>query len=122
MAKEHDIVCIVCPIGCHMTVTETDEGGWLVEGNTCKRGEKYGVKELTAPTRVLPTTVRIVGGSLNRLPVKTNDAIPKNLIFDAMDIINKVSVDAPVKVGDVIIKNILDTGIDIVASRSMIKQ
>lgn len=122
MAQEHNIICIVCPIGCHLKVTETDGGGWLVEGNACKRGEVYGVKEMTNPTRVVPTTVKIVGGELNRLPVKTKEAVPKNLIFEVMAEINKVCVYAPVKVGDVIIENVCDTGVDIVASRSMKKQ
>ena len=119
MENVHEIICIVCPIGCHLTVTEMKDNEWLVEGNTCKRGEVYGVKELTAPTRVLPTTVKIRNGKLNRLPVKTKEAIPKELIFDAMKVIDCVSLDAPVKVGDVIIPNLLNTGIDVVASRSM---
>lgn len=122
MHKVHELICIVCPVGCHLTVTETGEGEFSVVGNKCKRGETYGVKELTNPTRVLPTTVKIEGGILKRLPVKTKGAIPKDLIFEAMHVINKVSVKAPIKMGDVIIKDILHTGIDVVASRSMKEQ
>lgn len=117
MSKTHEMICIVCPMGCRLKVTEGKE--LVVEGNKCKRGKEYALKELTFPTRVLPTTVSIRNGMLPRLPVKTNAPIPKDRIFDAMKIINDIEVIAPVKVGDIIIKDILDTGVDVVATRDM---
>lgn len=116
-----DMVCIVCPLGCKLKVIkdDTSQTGYAVEGNKCFRGADYGVKEMTNPTRVLTTTVIISNASVNRLPVKTSGAIPKHLIRQAMELINKAEVKAPIKVGEVIIDNILDTGIDLVASRSM---
>lgn len=113
-----NLVCIVCPLGCRLTVTKED-GEYKIEGNKCPRGDKYAVKELTNPTRTITSTVKIKGGILNRLPVKTSDEIPKGMIKECMEEINNVEVTAPVKVGDVLIKNVLDTGVDIVASRSM---
>lgn len=120
MAKK-DIVCIVCPMGCRLTVEkdESNELGYIVSGNKCKRGEDYGIKEMTNPTRVITSTVKIKNGLLPRIPVKTDGAVPKELIFDCMKVINEVELVAPVKVGDVVIENILDTGINIVTSRSM---
>lgn len=118
MADVHEVICISCPLGCHLTVT-VDGDDITVTGNTCKNGEKYGIEEVTDPRRVIPSTVVINNGKLPRLPVKTADAVPKGMIFDIMDEINKVVVDAPVKMGDVIIENVLDTGVDVVASRSM---
>ncbi len=121
MKKHHDLVCIVCPIGCRLTLIKDDNApkGYIVEGNVCKRGEDYAVKEMTNPTRMLPTTVKIKDGFISRLPVRTTEAIPKDLIFKAMDEINAVEVEAPVKCGDVVINNILGTGADIIATRSM---
>jgi len=118
-----DMICIVCPLGCKLKVIkdDTSEAGYAVEGNKCFRGVDYGVKEMTNPTRVLTTTVSIVDASLKRLPVRTSGTIPKSLIKEAMELINKVEAKAPVKVGDVIIKDILNTGVDIIASRSMYK-
>lgn len=119
--NKKEMVCIVCPIGCHLTVTK-DEGdplGYSVTGHKCKRGIKYGIKELTNPTRVITSTVKIKNAHLKRLPVKTNGAIPKDLNFECMRLINSIEIVAPIKMGDVIIKNILDTGVDLVASRSM---
>ncbi len=114
-----EIICIVCPVGCHLTVKGEDINSLEVTGNKCPRGDKYGKKELSDPRRVLPTTVKIQGGLLARLPVKTSEPIPKPLIFDAMKEIKKVKVNAPIKVGDVIIENILNTGADVVATRDM---
>jgi CxxC motif-containing protein len=116
--EERKMICISCPIGCRLTVTE-ENGEYVITGNQCKRGEVYGKKEMTNPTRVVPTTVKIRGARLRRLPVKTHIPLAKPLIFEAMKLINEVEVEAPVKVGDVVIENILDTGVNIVATRSM---
>ncbi len=118
---EKKMICISCPMGCRLTVTDdvNAKGGYKVEGNTCPRGEIYAIKEMTNPTRIVPTTVKIKNAILPRLPVKTNDGVPKNMIFKCMEEINKVEVEAPVKVGDIIIENILGLGINIVATRSM---
>lgn len=111
-----NMICIVCPMGCHLTVdTETLE----VTGNTCPRGDKYGKEELTAPKRVITSTVRIKGGIHNRVSVKTNDAIPKELNFKCMELLKSVELQSPVKRGDVVLKNIFDTGVDVVVTRDM---
>lgn len=114
MIKE--MVCIVCPMGCHLKIeTDTLE----VSGNTCPRGPIYAKEELTAPKRVITSTVKIEGGLHNRLPVKTSTSIPKELNFKCMELLNDIVVKSPVKHGDVIIKNVLGTGADIIACRNM---
>ena len=119
--EKKEMVCIVCPVGCHIEVTKdaNSASGYVVTGATCKRGEVYGVKELTNPTRMLTSTVKINGALVRRLPVRTSTDIPKEKIFDCMTEINKVEVTAPIKCGKVIIENILNTGVNIIASRSM---
>ena len=121
MSDKRDMICIVCPIGCQLEV-ETDtksNTGYLITGNKCKRGEKYAIDEINNPTRVVTTTVKIEKAHLKRLPVRTNGAIPKSMIFDCMKIVNNVVVEAPIKAGDVIVKDILEVGVDLIASRSM---
>lgn len=113
-----NITCTVCPMGCSLVVSKVD-GEYKVEGNTCKRGAKYGVEEVTNPRRVITTTVKLNGGYLNLLPVKTNDSVPKELMFDIMKLLDRVEVNTPVSVGDVIIKNVLGTGVDVVSAKSM---
>ncbi|TFH26123.1 MAG: DUF1667 domain-containing protein, partial [Promethearchaeota archaeon] len=53
------------------------------------------------------------------IPVRSEDSIPKPLIFQAIKMINQSMCRSPVKVGDVLIENILGTKINIIASRSM---
>lgn len=118
MAEERNLICISCPLGCNLTVT-IDGEDVTVTGNTCKNGEKYGIEEVTNPKRVIPSTVVIRNGKLPRLPVKTADAVPKGMIFEIMDEINKAVATAPVKMGDVIIEDVLGTGVNVVASCSM---
>ena len=113
-----ELTCIVCPMGCHLNVEQLEEG-FKVEGNTCKRGEKYAVQELTNPTRVITTTVKLENSYLQLLPVKTEDPIPKGMIFDIMEALDKIIVNAPVKVGDVIVENILDTGVNVISAKTM---
>lgn len=123
MSKKKDIICIVCPVGCKMTVEENAgaETGYIVEGHTCNRGIEYGIKEMCDPRRNITSTVIIKGSYLRRLPVRTSSPIPKESIFDCMKEINAVRVKAPVKMGRVLIKDVLGTGTDIVASRSLDK-
>ena len=113
-----ELTCIVCPMGCHLNVEQSEEG-FKVEGNTCKRGEKYAVQELTNPTRVITTTVKLENSYLQLLPVKTEDPIPKGMIFDIMEALEKGRVNTPVKVGDVIVEDILDTGVNVISAKTM---
>lgn len=113
-----ELVCIVCPMGCNLNITE-NEDGFIVKGNTCKRGEKYGIQEMTNPKRMITTTVKLKNSYLQLLPVKTEDSIPKEMIFNIMKELDKVSVSAPINSGDIIVKNILNTGINIISTKTI---
>ncbi|BEP28534.1 DUF1667 domain-containing protein [Helicovermis profundi] len=120
MDKTKEIICIVCPVGCRLKIIKNiDTSTYSVKGNKCNRGKIYGIKELTNPTRKVPSTVAIENALYTRLPVITDKAIDKKLIFDVMDELKKVSVKAPINMGDIIIHNILDTNVNIIATRSM---
>ena len=114
MIKE--LICINCPIGCHLKVDVENKKG---SGNNCKRGEEYGINEVTNPLRIVTSTVKIKNGEYDVIPVKTEKAIPKELIFKAMEEINKVIVEAPIKMGDIVIENILNTGVNVIATRDI---
>lgn len=117
---DKEIICIVCPMGCQMVVSGNgDSTGWTVSGNACARGEKYGIKELSDPTRVLTTTVKLKRGRCKRLPVRSDAPIPKDRILDCMKVLNSVEVEAPVRMGGIIVENILGTGANIISARSI---
>ena len=42
-----ELICIVCPKGCHLSVDENDN--YKVTGNSCPRGEEYGAAEKFFP-------------------------------------------------------------------------
>jgi len=117
----HQLVCISCPIGCRLTLEKDDTNpqGYRVAGNTCKRGIDYAIKEITAPTRMVTSTVRITGAPLPRLSVRTNQAIPKGQIMACMAVINSLTVKSPVKMGQVLVEDLLGTGAQIIATRSL---
>ncbi len=115
-----NIICICCPKGCHITVEHDDNKNILsVSGFTCPRGEEYAHDEFTNPTRVFTSTVRVKGGDLDLLPVKTNGVIPKPMMMDAARESCRIDVTAPIKIGDVIQSDFCGTGVDLVAARSI---
>lgn len=116
-----NLTCIGCPMGCPLTV-KTDNGEVLsVEGNTCKKGAIYGKKEVTAPTRIVTTTVRVSGGAENMVSVKTASDIPKGKIFDCIHALKDITVPAPVYIGDVILPDVAGTGVNIIATKNIEK-
>lgn len=120
MATETKIMnCIICPLSCELTATVEDGVVMNVTGNFCPRGAQYAKEELTAPTRVLTSTVRVKGGRLPLLPVVSAKKVPKDRVVECAEALRSVSVTAPVHTGDVVAANILGLGVDIVASRDM---
>ena len=111
--------CICCPLGCEITATLEDGAVTGVKGNTCPRGAKYAREELTAPQRMLTTTVRIAHGRLPLLPVVSAKALPKDKVLACAEALRRVTVQAPVRAGEVIVPDILGLGVDMVASRDM---
>jgi len=119
--EEHNLTCIRCPMGCQLLVTV--EGGEVtVTGNTCPRGADYGRQEVISPVRTVTSTVRVTGGQLPVVSVKTAGDVPKDKVGDVMRDIRSASVSAPVKIGDVIVRNAGGTGTDVLATKTVGKQ
>lgn len=116
MCKE--LICITCPQGCHLTVHPDHD--YAVSGNSCPRGAEYGKSELLHPVRVLTSTVRLEGGPGPRLNVKSSRPIPKELLFRAMEEVNRVVAVCPVRAGDVLMENLCGTGISLVAAKTVL--
>lgn len=117
--EEIKLICINCPMGCSLVV-ETDSNKVLrVKGNNCKFGDVYARKEITNPTRIVTSTVEVVGGTLKFVPVKTAEGISKGKIMECMKALKTICIPAPVSVGDVIVENVADTGVNIVATKDV---
>ena len=117
--EEKNLTCIGCPMGCFLTVKIKDGEVQSVEGNSCKRGAVYGRKEVTNPTRIVTSTVRVTGGDADMVSVKTKEDIPKGKIFECVKALKTVEVPAPVHIGDVLLEDVAGTGVDIVATKNV---
>jgi CxxC motif-containing protein len=117
--SKHNIICILCPLGCRMEAEA--EGGELLEikGNQCKQGINHARQEVLAPVRVLTTTVMTDDPRQPLLPVRSDRPLPRARLEESMRTIAGYTVKGPVCSGDVIIRDIFDTGVNIIASRSL---
>lgn len=115
---KRELICIGCPMGCPVTVEMNDTEIVSVTGNTCPRGDAYARKEVTNPTRIVTSTVKVEGGSVDMVSVKTKEDIPKDKIFDCVRALKGITVAAPVRIGDVILADVAGTGVDVVATKN----
>ena len=113
------LICIGCPMGCPLEVERDGDTVTAVRGNTCPRGDAYARKEVTAPSRVVTTTVPVHGGVLAAVSVKTAEEIPKEKIFDCVRALKAVTVEAPVTIGQVVLADAAGTGVDVVATKAV---
>ena len=114
--EKRELTCINCPMGCLLTVTMEGDEIKEISGYTCPRGRTYAEKEVTNPTRVVTSTMKVIGGKHERVACKTASDIPKDKIFSVMEAINAAGVQAPVVIGEVLIQNVADTGVDVIAT------
>ena len=109
--------CTVCPKGCRVSIDE--KNGFAISGNACPRGAQYAKKELSSPTRVVTSTVRIKNALVSRCPVKTDRDIPREKIFEAVALLDGVELKAPVHIGDIVIADLFNSGASFVVTKEI---
>ena len=117
-----NLTCIGCPLGCQIEVMMGDDGEiLLVTGNTCARGESYARKEVTAPTRIVTSSVRVYGSRTGErmVSLKTASDMPKDRIMDVIRDLRGVAVPCPVRIGDVLFRDVAGTGVDMIATKNV---
>lgn len=114
---ERKLTCIICPLGCELTVQTEDKKVILVTGNTCPRGKVYAENECTNPQRTVTSTVRCNDGGL--VSVKTDTTIPKERMADCMKLINKTVAKLPITIGDIIIEDAFGSKVIATQNRSL---
>lgn len=114
-----ELTCINCPRGCTLTVEMNGNEVVSVSGNYCPIGERYGREEVVAPKRVLTTSVLIHGAKERVVSVRTTAPIDKKILMQAMELVDRLEVEAPVRIGDVVIKNILGSDADVIITKNV---
>ena len=111
-----NLICIICPRGCSLTV-EGEGESLKVTGHSCPKGERYAIDECTHPMRTVTSIVSVSNRCDTMVSVKTAAPIPKEMIFDAMEIIRNLTVEAPVAIGTVLCKDVFGT--EIIATKEI---
>lgn len=119
--QTRELTCIGCPLGCRIQVQLQDGQICRVSGNTCKNGENYARKELTNPTRIVTTTVRVDGGHAPVVSVKTACDIPKDQIFQCLAELKQVCLCAPVSMGQTVLADVAGTGVRVITTKAIAK-
>lgn len=120
--ETRNLICIGCPMGCPLEVTMEAGAVLSVTGNTCPRGDAYARKEVTNPTRIVTSSVRVTGSvsGAKTVSCKTAADVPKGKIFAVVQDIAGVSVVAPVHIGDVVKADVAGTGVDMIATKEIL--
>lgn len=111
MNTKRQMVCIMCPMGCELTVQQAN-GKIEVSGNTCARGITFAEEELVSPKRMVTTSVKTEKGVK---ACKTTVPVPKDKVFAVVAEVEKLRLKS-VRYGQIIIKNVLDTGADVIVT------
>lgn len=105
-----DLICILCPQGCALTVRI--QGDTLaVTGNACPKGPRYAAQECLHPMRTVTAAVRVANRPDTMVSVKTESPIPKKNIMDLMALLRTVTAQAPIAIGDELLSNTFGTRI-----------
>lgn len=113
-----EMVCIVCPNGCRLSVEEK-EGEVTVVGAKCKRGEAFAQTELTCPTRSVTSSVKTTLADYPVLSVRTDGEIPKGKIFELIAVLSKITLDKKVPIGTILIKGVCGTDVNVITTTDM---
>lgn len=119
--EKKELICIGCPLGCMLSVEWENGLISCISGNNCRIGADYARKEISNPTRILTTTVKVLDGTAPLVSVKTKTDIPKNKIFECLREIKSCTVKAPVHIGDVILEKAAGTDIPVIATKTVKK-
>lgn len=116
MQKKQKFICVRCPRGCEVTTTLDGYTIDKIEGNACKLGIEYVKDEISDPRRVVTTTIKVKNGKHPQVPVWTEEAIPKDKIFELMTLLRRIELKAPIKLNTIVIKNIFNSGFNVVTT------
>ncbi|MBN1352146.1 DUF1667 domain-containing protein [candidate division KSB1 bacterium] len=114
-----EMVCISCPNGCRLRVSQAEDSSIIVEGNECKLGAQYAKQEISDPRRIVTFCIPIKNGKEPFLPVRTDKAVPKQLWREIIKSIRTVKAVAPITCGECLRRNLIGTDANVIATRTI---
>ncbi|MHC1772893.1 MAG: DUF1667 domain-containing protein [Flexilinea sp.] len=111
--------CIICPNGCEITVDFQNSEIESITGASCKRGREYVHQELTDPKRNIASSILVEDGEFPLASVRLTKPIPKDKIFDVMEIIKRQRVKAPVSIGQIVVTNVSGLDSDVIITKNV---
>ena len=89
MEEQRRFVCVTCPVGCNIEATVRDGVAVSITGARCVRGAEFVREELSAPKRMLTTTVRVRGGAQPLVPVRSVGPLPKAKLLEVAALLRR---------------------------------
>ena len=115
-----ELVCVLCPNGCVINVTCSDEKTITkIKGNRCPRGMSWARQEIESPVRTFSSNVIVEDGDFITVSVKITKPVPLVKVFDVMEEIKKIRVKAPVSIGQVLLVSPAGMDTEVVATRNV---
>ena len=116
---KREFICIICPIGCQISVEYEGKKIIDIKGAQCSKGEDYAKNEICNPLRVFTGSIKVTKGDFKQVSVKSSSPIPKKYLKKIGKITHSLELKAPVKIGQIITFNLLNKKIDLVATRKI---
>lgn len=69
--------------------------------------------------RTLTSSISVKGGHLPLVSVRLDRPVPKDRLFDVMEVIRHTAVTAPVQIGDILISDILGLHSNVIATKNI---
>lgn len=111
-----EYTCIICPLGCLITIHSEDHNIQSIEGARCAKGITYVTNEFHQPMRTVTSTIPVRAGNRLRVSVRTDGDVPKDQMFDVMQVIHQMELTAPITIGEVLCHNIAHTNTNLIAT------
>lgn len=112
--ETREICCVICPMSCNITVKAEGRKIISIDNYSCPRGKEYAASEYLDPVRTITSTVRAIGYKSPVIPVRTSKPVPKDKIYEVMEVIRGLECSEPFNIGRVLVENVLGTESNIV--------
>jgi CxxC motif-containing protein len=113
-----ELVCFVCPNSCRLVVIEKNNE-LKVYNNRCPLGIDFARREINDPERTLTSTIKIDGGELPLVSVRSNNPVKRYELRDLIKQLDSITISAPISIGQVVMRNMGIKKVNIIATRQI---